>query len=112
MFIPGFGPPRDYNTPNADGAVGGNPAFSAYLTDQRVPPDPTENGWKDTLKMLPRQVTRIVARWAPQRVRPADVQPGQNLYSFDATSGPGYGWHCHILDHEDNVMMRPYLPIQ
>ena len=21
-----------------------------------------------------------------------------------------YVWHCHILDHEDNEMMRPYLP--
>ncbi|MDP2858839.1 MAG: multicopper oxidase domain-containing protein [Bacillota bacterium] len=25
------------------------------------------------------------------------------------TVGPGYVWHCHILDHEDNEMMRPYL---
>jgi FtsP/CotA-like multicopper oxidase with cupredoxin domain len=39
-----------------------------------------------------------------------DVRPGQNLYGFDPTSGPGYAWHCHILDHEDNQMMRPYLP--
>ena len=23
-------------------------------------------------------------------------------------NGPGYVWHCHILDHEDNEMMRPY----
>ena len=19
-----------------------------------------------------------------------------------------YGWHCHIVEHEDNEMMRPY----
>ncbi|MFW9876806.1 MAG: multicopper oxidase domain-containing protein, partial [Candidatus Thorarchaeota archaeon] len=25
--------------------------------------------------------------------------------------GPGYVWHCHILDHEDNEMMRPYLVV-
>ncbi|MEN8181340.1 MAG: multicopper oxidase domain-containing protein [Myxococcota bacterium] len=25
--------------------------------------------------------------------------------------GPGYVWHCHILDHEDNEMMRPYVPV-
>ena len=32
------------------------------------------------------------------------------LESFDPTAkGPGYTWHCHILDHEDNEMMRPYL---
>jgi len=39
-----------------------------------------------------------------------DVRPGQNLYAFDPTFGPGYVWHCHILDREDNRMMRPYLP--
>ena len=32
------------------------------------------------------------------------------LYSFDPTTGPEYLVHCHILDHEDNEMMRPYLP--
>jgi hypothetical protein len=26
---------------------------------------------------------------------------------FDATAEPGYVWHCHILEHEDNEMMRP-----
>ncbi|HER54684.1 MAG TPA: hypothetical protein ENO13_02155, partial [Candidatus Bathyarchaeota archaeon] len=25
-----------------------------------------------------------------------------------ATEGPGYVWHCHLLEHEDNEMMRPY----
>jgi spore coat protein A, manganese oxidase len=38
------------------------------------------------------------------------VQPGQNLFSCDPTRGPGYALHCHILDHEDDEMMRPYLP--
>ena len=32
------------------------------------------------------------------------------VYSFDATAKPGYVWHCHILEHEDNEMMRPYAP--
>ncbi len=27
---------------------------------------------------------------------------------FDPGAGPGYVWHCHIIDHEDNEMMRPY----
>src|SRR5215831_13660823 len=35
------------------------------------------------------------------------VKAGENLYPFDPTLGPGYVWHCHILDHEDNDMMRP-----
>jgi FtsP/CotA-like multicopper oxidase with cupredoxin domain len=36
---------------------------------------------------------------------------GVNLYPFDPTTlinGVGYVWHCHILDHEDNEMMRTY----
>jgi FtsP/CotA-like multicopper oxidase with cupredoxin domain len=26
--------------------------------------------------------------------------------------GPGYVWHCHILEHEDNEMMRPYIVVK
>ncbi len=29
-------------------------------------------------------------------------------FPFDPTLGPGYVFHCHILDHEDNDMMRPF----
>ena len=31
----------------------------------------------------------------------------KNARSFDPTRGR-YVWHCHILEHEDNEMMRPY----
>ena len=50
---------------------------------------------------------------------PCVPQAGSNLFAFDPTAGldvrkdafgfpggPGYVWHCHILDHEDNEMMR------
>jgi spore coat protein A len=112
VAIDGYGPPNYYNTPNADGAIGGNPAVSPYLTPGTVtPPLPQEVGWKDTFIMYPGQVTRIIVRWAPQDVPINGVKPGQELYPFDSTYGPGYVWHCHILDHEDNEMMRPYIPI-
>jgi FtsP/CotA-like multicopper oxidase with cupredoxin domain len=45
---------------------------------------------------------------ATERTR-GGVVAGQDLFSFDPTTPPGYVWHCHILDHEDNEMMRPYL---
>ncbi|TMI89461.1 MAG: bilirubin oxidase [Bacillati bacterium ANGP1] len=109
-MIPGYGPPHDYLTPNADGALGGNPAFSPFLQGPVLPPMAGEEGWKDTIKVFPGFVNRFVVRWAPQAVAVNGVQPGQNLYPFDPTTGPGYVWHCHILDHEDNEMMRPYLP--
>jgi spore coat protein A len=110
-FIPGFGPPQNYATANAVGAVGGNPDFTPFLDPQGItPPDPNEAGWKDTLRMPPLSITRIAVRWAPTTTAVAAVRAGQPAFPFDPTTGgPGYVWHCHILDHEDNEMMRPYL---
>lgn len=102
------GPPNPYDVPNTDGAVGGNPPVSGFLVDDPMPPAPNERGWKDTVQMNPGEVTTIVARWAPTDVPVGGVQPGQNLFAFDLSLFPGYVWHCHILDHEDNEMMRPY----
>ncbi len=53
-----------------------------------LPPDPGEGGWKDTVRAHPEMVTRIIAR-------------------FEGYAGR-YVWHCHILEHEDNEMMRPF----
>jgi spore coat protein A, manganese oxidase len=109
-FIPGYGSPNAYATPNADGAIGGNPAFKSFLQGPILPPEANEVGWKDTIKVYPGFVTRIVTRWTPQDTVVGRSSAGQNLFPFDPTDGPGYVWHCHILDHEDNEMMRPLLP--
>lgn len=110
QFCPGYGPPLDYKIANADGALGGNPAISPYLLSNPNPPAPEESGWKDTAKVLPRQLTRLLVRWTPTNapVIPGKSYAGRNLYPFDPTKGDGYVWHCHIIDHEDNEMMRPY----
>jgi FtsP/CotA-like multicopper oxidase with cupredoxin domain len=52
-----------------------------------VPPEPWETAVKDTVIAYPGQVTRIRAR-------------------FDHAGQ--FVWHCHIVEHEDNEMMRPY----
>jgi spore coat protein A len=57
-------------------------------TGPALPPDPNEAGWKDTVRADPGMVTRIIAR-------------------FEGYIGR-YVWHCHLLEHEDNEMMRPY----
>ena len=75
-----------------------------YLTGLPWPAGPNEQGWKDTVRMNPGEVTVIRVRFAPIDGTPA--------YPFDATAGPGYVWHCHILDHEDNEMMRPYVVVK
>jgi FtsP/CotA-like multicopper oxidase with cupredoxin domain len=79
-----------------------------YLCGKPLPPDPNETGWKDTIRMNPGQVTRILVRFAPQDIPAKASRPGLNLFPFDPSYGPGYVWHCHIIDHEDNEMMRPY----
>ena len=76
-----------------------NPPIGPYLQDGAFSPAPNETGWKDTVRMNPGEVTRILVRFAPT---------GGGSYPFDAKAAPGYVWHCHILEHEDNEMMRPY----
>ena len=76
------------------------------------PPAANERAWKDTIQSPTGYVTVIRIRWAPQDAPvcgPHAARPGVNMYEFDPTSGPGYVWHCHIIDHEDNEMMRPYI---
>jgi spore coat protein A, manganese oxidase len=80
------------------------PELEDYLDDPVEGPADNEHGWKDTIQMSPGEVTRIVVRFQPT----ATPLGGTNDYPFDATAGPGYVWHCHILEHEDNEMMRPY----
>jgi len=101
VYIPEYGPPAFFNTTPK---LGGNPDVAPYLQGALAPPDPEEIGWKDTFKMFPGEVTRVVVRWLPQNV----AVGGTGTYPFDPKTGPGYVWHCHIIDHEDNEMMRPY----
>ena len=104
-------------------ANGGMPPFDSptvniplapYLQGPVKPPAPNEMGWKDTVIMYPGEVTTIRVRYAPQDAPTTGMgapYPGFNLFSFDPTAGPGYVWHCHILDHEDNEMMRRHVVI-
>ncbi|GAB4828788.1 Leucine permease transcriptional regulator [Ancistrocladus abbreviatus] len=58
-----------------------------------------EKGWKNVFKMMPGFVTAILVRFSYIHTNAS--------YPFDASTEPGYVYHCHIFDHEDNVMMRP-----
>jgi FtsP/CotA-like multicopper oxidase with cupredoxin domain len=76
---------------------------ATYLPGAPESPKPTEAGWKDTVVVPAAKVTRIRVRWAPQ-----DATPAKNAFPFVAKQEPGYAWHCHMLEHEDNEMMRPF----
>ena len=67
--------------------VEGMAMMPAQLVGSPRAPEPWENGLKDTVIAYPGEVTRIRTK-------------------FD-TSGT-FVWHCHIVSHEDNEMMRPY----
>jgi FtsP/CotA-like multicopper oxidase with cupredoxin domain len=107
LYIPDFGPPLNYNTGNTR-ALGGNPDITPFLMGASLPPAANEVGWKDTIMVPPGMVTRIVVRWAPTDL-PTTTPKSGLFFPFDPSDGfqHGYVWHCHIIDHEDNEMMRP-----
>lgn len=114
VFIGGYGPPKPYNfyatapnIPPTGPIYGGNPDVTPYLQGPAMPANPNERGWKDTFIMYPGQVTTVIARWAPTD-KPASTPAASLWFPFDPNGGHGYVWHCHIIDHEDNEMMRPY----
>ena len=109
VFQPGYGPPLDYNTGNPR-ALGGNPDIVPFLKGPARPALPQESGWKDTVLAPPGQVTRIMVRWAPTDTATAVPFPFDPSGTDGVTGQQGsynYVWHCHIIDHEDNEMMRP-----
>lgn len=57
------------------------------FTGPAIKPDLNESGWKDTVRANPGEIISIIAKW--------EHYPGKFVY------------HCHILEHEDNDMMRP-----
>jgi spore coat protein A, manganese oxidase len=68
------------------------------FTGRPMPPESNERpAWKDTIKTYSGYVTRIIARF--------DLPAGTQAKPGDEFR---YVWHCHVLEHEDNEMMRPY----
>ena len=97
------------------------------------PPDPNELGWKETVRMNPlediivalRPIVPTLPFDLPNSLRPLDVTAplGTTLQftGVDPTGQPApvtnqllnfgweYVWHCHLLGHEENDMMRPMI---
>ncbi|MGY0694445.1 multicopper oxidase family protein [Virgibacillus sp. FSP13] len=75
--------PFDLDQYNKDGSI--------VYTGPAVPPEPNERGWKDTVAAHSAEITRVIANFSPYTGY--------------------YVWHCHILEHEDYDMMRPFIVI-
>jgi hypothetical protein len=80
-----------------------------------TPPEPNELGWKETVMMNPQEDAIVALRptvpklpfKVPDSIRLLDPDrpesTANHLYDF----GWEYVWHCHLLGHEENDMMRP-----
>jgi FtsP/CotA-like multicopper oxidase with cupredoxin domain len=66
--------------------TGPEPVLDTFINGPPIAISPSERAPKDTAIMMPGTITRLVAR-------------------FDRAGS--YVWHCHIIEHEDNEMMRP-----
>jgi FtsP/CotA-like multicopper oxidase with cupredoxin domain len=96
------------------------------------PPDANELGWKETVRMNPLEDAIVALRptaprlpfSVPESVRLLDPtnQEGSTFASLDPLTGARitvtneltnfgweYVWHCHLLGHEENDMMRPLI---
>jgi len=102
------------------------------------PIDQNELGWKDTVRMNPlenillaiKPITPTLPFPLPDSVRlqdttkPAGTSPDMAMSGIDPLTGNAlangqtnqlvnfgweYVWHCHILGHEENDMMRPMI---
>ncbi|MGC4118828.1 MAG: multicopper oxidase domain-containing protein [Myxococcales bacterium] len=97
-----------------------------------IPPDKTELGWKDTVRVSPLEDTIVALRpiipqvpfELPNAIRPLNpMMPLGSTAMFNNVDPQGnptdpiinqlvnFGWeyvyHCHILSHEEMDMMRP-----
>jgi spore coat protein A len=82
-----------YGGPNG---VPGGIDPTPFATGPMLPPEPEERGFKDTVKANPGQFTTIRAKFE----LPSGVVAPQD-----------YVYHCHIVEHEDNDMMRPFMVV-
>jgi spore coat protein A len=57
-------------------------------TGPAMPPSPEETGWKDTVQVAAREIVRVIARFEDYKGR--------------------FAYHCHIIEHEDQEMMRQF----
>jgi FtsP/CotA-like multicopper oxidase with cupredoxin domain len=71
--------------------MAGITAMNPIVLQARTSPDANEAGWKDTVRVNPGEMVVIAARFAGFTGR--------------------YMYHCHILEHEDHDMMRPFVVV-
>jgi len=85
-------------------------------------PDANEKGWKETVRMNPGEVTRVIMQFTlptgmpftqPTSTRATLGLPGAGLPGTPPTGKiyHEYVYHCHILEHEEHDMMRSLIVV-
>jgi len=89
----------------SSGRTSPKPDVANYLIGDPIPPAPEEMGFKDTVKAPPGMVTWTIARFN---------LPVTSLLDFNWKTKSLGSWvyHCHILEHEENDMMRPFMVVK
>ena len=124
LYMPGYGPPLDYG-------CGTNPVASRsrFPSSMTRPDDalrarrqprtrpcsssgrPSRRCQRGRLEghrdRLPRPGHAVPGALRSDDAAQHDDQADGAAYEFNPNGGHGYVWHCHIIDHEDNEMMRP-----
>ena len=86
------------------GSYNGTPTYTGPARG----PDPNERGWKETVRMNPGEVVRVIMKFDLPVGLPFAV--GTSTRFGPPPAGKTYHeyvWHCHILEHEEHDMMRP-----
>ncbi|GAA3148716.1 multicopper oxidase domain-containing protein [Streptomyces rectiviolaceus] len=78
-----------YDASGFDVTVGGTLAPIAFDPKKEIPLAPNERGWKDVFLVPGGQLLRVMGK-------------------FDGAYGR-FMYHCHLLEHEDMGMMRPFV---
>ncbi|MFJ1531083.1 multicopper oxidase family protein [Streptomyces mirabilis] len=81
-----------------------HPVLANYFTGPPIPPNPDETlSYKDTVKAPAQMVTRIIIQ--------EFVPPKRDIASIPNSGAElpaTYIHHCHLLEHEDDDLMRPW----
>ncbi len=95
--------------------------FPTILDGPPQPPDPNEQGWKETVRMAPGEYITVVAKFdlpdmKVYRHNPngkltggkpvVQIPESPRLKAMDISNANEYVWHCHILEHEEHDMMH------
>ena len=87
------------------------PAGVVFTGPARLP-DANEKGWKETVRMNPGEVTRVIMKFDLPAGLPF-TQPNSDRLGTPPTGKifHEYVYHCHILEHEEHDMMRPLVVV-